>query len=176
MNKKYQLLAGIVLLLGVAGVQAQQKPGLWVVRSLSQEASQAAQIAAQKRALQQMPPAVREALKKQGIDYDSEGNPKMCLTREMLARLETLNNQHCPHTVIVRNANVTKSTFVCQNPPVSGESTVTFTGDTAYTAQTITHSMVNGKKTSTTYHSSGQWLQADCGGLKPVTLPAPAKK
>ena len=47
-------------------------------------------------------------------------------------------------------------------------STVTFSGDSSYTAQIVSTSPESGTQT---VKISGKWLQADCGNIKPIALP-----
>ena len=174
MNKNsYLFVVGALLSLGAPGTQAQQeaKAGLWEIRSTMEGDPRMAQAMAEaQKMMAQMPPEARKAMEAQGMGMGANGSTRMCLTKEMLARPETMSNQKndCTNSIVSRTANTIKSKFACKNPPASGESTVTFSGDSSYTAQIVSTSPESGTQT---VKSSGKWLQADCGNIKPIALP-----
>ena len=63
--------------------------------------------------------------------------------------------------------------FACTNPPSSGEGTFTFNGSESYTSRMTMRMQEAGKTETTTMNTSGKWLKADCGNVKP---PMPPKK
>ena len=64
-----------------------------------------------------------------------------------------------------------KFKFTCASPPSSGEGQYTFMGDSAYTMKMKINTTQQGKQAVTTMDSSGKWLGADCGPIKPVMVP-----
>ena len=164
---------GALFSLGAPGVQAQQeaKAGLWEIRSTVEGDPRMAQAMAEaQKMMAQMPPEVRKTMEAQGMGMGTNGSTRMCLTKEMLAHPGTMGNQKndCTNSIVSRTANTFKSKFTCKNPPSSGEITVTFSGDSSYTSQIVSTSPESGTQT---IKSSGKWLQADCGNIKPIALP-----
>ena len=65
--------------------------------------------------------------------------------------------------------------FTCANPPSNGDGQFTFSGDTAYTMKMNVSRAVQGAPKTTTIDSSGKWAGANCGAVKPITVPPAAK-
>ena len=59
----------------------------------------------------------------------------------------------------------------CASPPSSGEGQYTFVSDSAYTMAMKINTPQQGKPVVTTLDSSGKWLGADCGNIKPMVMP-----
>lgn len=176
----------LAMLLVATGAQAQSaKPGLWEIQTKMGGNPQVDQAMAQmQQQMAAMSPAQRKMMEdmmaRQGVNMGvGPGGAmavKVCITLDMAARqaLPTQTEGDCTTQVTSRSANTLKMSFVCTNPPSSGEGTYTFRGDTAYDMNMLVKSQQNGKATSTTLSGTGRWLSADCGQVKP--LPVPEKK
>jgi hypothetical protein len=131
--------------------------------------------------LASMPPAQRKQMEdmmaKQGVSMGASANGgmsvKVCMTKEMAERNEMPQAEQgdCKSTAHPRIGNTQKLSYVCTKPPSSGEGQVTFLGNEAYTMKMVTTSTAKGKPEKMTMEGSGKWLSADCGAIKPMTLP-----
>jgi hypothetical protein len=156
------------------------KPGLWEInqkmggnpemdKAMAQMQQQMAGLSpAEKKMMQDM-------LAKQGMSMPAAGAGggmamKICITPEMAAKqdMPVQTEGECTTTVTSRSANTLKMSFVCKNPPSSGEGTYSFSGDTAYTMTMLMKSTHQGKPVSTTLDGQGKWLSASCGAVKPL--------
>ena len=166
------------------------KPGLWETASKIESgngemASAMAQIQKQMAA---MPPeqrkVVAEMMAKHGagtqmptMNPDGSIVTKVCMTKDMIARSQLLSQQQngtCTHknSPIVRG--VMTMSFSCTNPPSSGDARFVFQGDTGYSMTMNAKGVRNGKDETMTVDTSGKWLGADCGSVKPLAMPPAA--
>ena len=178
-----KLLAGAALVwIGISAADAQTiKPGLWEMTSQMQGNSEAAQaMASMQKELAQMPPAQRKMMEdmmaKQGMQLGNAPGGgmavKICMTQEMIDRNEMTSQQgDCQHTSSPRSGNTMKFSFVCTQPPSSGEGRVTFTSPEAYTTWVAVTSSARGKPEKMEMNSNGRWLGKDCGSVKPIAMP-----
>ena len=159
------------------------KPGLWEVTSKmggSPEMDNA--MAQMQQQMASMTPAQRrqmeDVMAKQGAGMS--GTPgggmvaKICITKEMAARNEMpMQRQgNCTSTTSNKTSSGMKMKFTCTNPPSTGDGQFTYTGDSAYTMKMNVSSAQKGMPSNTTIDSSGKWLAADCGAVKPISVPA----
>ncbi|MBV5297068.1 MAG: DUF3617 domain-containing protein [Rhodoferax sp.] len=185
-----KLLIGIatMVLAASAGTASAQnmKPGLWEIATQMQGGSgeMASAMAQAQKQMENMPAEQRKMMQdmmaKQGVQMGtgSAGGMaiKMCLTQEMIDRNEVSarqgTSQHdCTHTNSPRTGNTMKFSFVCTKPPSSGEGQVTFTSPERYSMTMLTTSTVRGKPEKMEMQSTGRWLGADCGTIKPLVIP-----
>ena len=101
---------------------------------------------------------------------------KMCMTQEMIDRndvsaRQSASQNDCTHTNSPRTGNTMKFSFVCTKPPSSGEGQVTFTSPERYSMTMLTTSTARGKPEKMEMQSTGRWLGADCGTIKPLVMP-----
>ncbi|AYQ27426.1 MULTISPECIES: DUF3617 domain-containing protein [unclassified Polaromonas] len=173
-------LATTLMLALATGASAQTtKPGLWEITNKMQSSSGEMEkaMATMEKQLASMPPEQRKQMQdmmaKQGMSMGSSAggamNVKMCITKEMAERNELPQQQQgdCKTTQSPRSGNTMKFSYVCTQPPSSGEGVMTFNGDTAYTMKMNTTTNVKGKAEKMTMDASGKWLSADCGNIKP---------
>ncbi len=164
-----------------AAAQAQSiKPGLWEMNQKVGGSAQMDQSMAQmQQQMANMPPAQRkqmeDMLAKQGMSMPSPGAGggmvmKVCITPEMAAKqdMPMQNEGDCTSTVTSRSASALKMSFVCKNPPSTGEGTYTFSGDTAYTMKMVMNTTHKGKPQTVTMDGQGKWVAAACGAVKPL--------
>ncbi len=158
------------------------KPGLWEINNKMQSGSGQLEkgMAEMQKQMAAMPPEQRkmmeEMMAKQGVSM-SAGAPgsmvaKICMTKEMVERNELPAQQgDCKSTTSPRVGNTMKMSFVCTQPPSSGEGQVTFVSPEAYTMKMAMKTSVQGKPETMTMDGGGKWLAADCGTLKPIAVP-----
>ncbi|WBY00383.1 DUF3617 domain-containing protein [Ramlibacter tataouinensis] len=162
--------------LAPAAAQSTLKPGLWEIEQRFQGNPELDEAMKEMREqMASMPPEQRKQMEammaRQGVQMSGKG-VRMCMTREMVERNDVAGPQgDCRTTQQQRSGNTTKVVFTCTNPPSRGESQITMKGNEAYTARTTITSTERGKTETTNMESSGKWLSADCGNVKPVVAP-----
>lgn len=184
MKSRFAIATTIALLSSAWHANAQtMKPGLWEITSQMQGGSgeMAKAMAEAQKEMANMPPEQRKMMQdmmaKQGIQMGTAGGAgmsiKVCMTQEMVARNEVATQKSdCTNNYSPRSGNSMKFSFQCPNPPSKGEGVVTFNGSDAYSVKMTNSTVVNGKPEKIDMQSSGKWLAADCGSIKPLTPPA----
>ncbi len=179
------LLCAIALALTAASAGAQtMKPGLWEVNNKMGSSPEMDKAMAQmQQQMASMSPAQRKQMEdmmaKQGMGMAGAANGgmvmKMCITKEMAERHQVPMQQqgNCTSTISDKTATGMKMKFTCTNPPSSGESQMTFSGDSAYTMTMKINSNGQGGPKTMTMDASGKWLGSDCGSIKPMPLAKP---
>ncbi len=174
-----RLLLGALLLAGASLAAAQSmKPGLWEVKTqLALDPQQQAKMDEARKQLANLPPDQRKMVEsmmaQQGVKVnlaDGGMSAKICLTKADVERGEVPYDRRgdCTHDV-KRSGNTMNLKFTCTNPQSSGEGTYTFNGDSAYTMKMrVTTTEKGGPKTAD-MSGSGQWLGADCQGIRPIS-------
>ena len=156
------------------------RPGLWSIENKVGGNPEMEKAMAQMQAqLAAMPPAQRKQMEammgKSGVSMASTGAMavKVCLTAEMVERqqMPTQTQGDCTSKIDSRTGNTLKISFTCTNPVSSGQGIYTFESDKAYTMKMAIKSQEGGQTRNMTMDAKGQWLSADCGSVKPVTLP-----
>ena len=176
--------ATLLALIAASTAHAQStKPGLWeMTNKMGGNAQMDSAMAEAQKQMAAMPPDQRkmmeEMMAKQGINMPTAKSGgamgiKICITPEMAARNEMPNQQDgdCTTTITSRSGSTMKAKFVCTEPPMTGEGTYTFSGDTAYTADIKMRTTQNGKPENMTIQASGKWLSSSCGAIKPLVAP-----
>ena len=159
------------------------KAGLWDVntrmKSADGEMGQAMQ--QMQAALASMPPEQRKQMEdmmaKQGVRLGTSSNgalnTKVCMSKEMVERnsFPMNNSGNCTEKRGPLINGKMKASFTCTNPPSSGEAEFTLRGETAFAMRMDATTTVAGKTERMSMESDARWLGADCGGLKPLTIP-----
>ena len=183
MKFNLSLLAAFTLALATGASAQTTKPGLWEVTNKMQSSSGEMEkaMANMEKQMASMPPEQRkqmqDMLAKQGMSMGTAPgggmSMKMCITKEMAERNELPQQQqgNCKTTQSPRSGNTMKLSYVCTQPPSTGEGVMTFNGDSAYTMKMNTTTTVKGKPEQMTMDASGKWLSADCGSIKPIAVP-----
>ena len=179
--KHHHFLAAAVLAACSLGASAQSmKPGLWEISNKmggSPEMDQA--MAKMQDQMASMPPEQRKMMQdmmaRQGVSMGTGAGGmtvKVCMTKEMVDRKE-FPQQHgdCKQTASPMMGNTMKFSYVCTQPPSSGEGQVTFVSSEAYTMHMDITSSARGKPEKMTMDATGKYLFADCGATKPITTP-----
>ena len=171
-----------VLALAAAPALAQQfKPGLWETNNKMGSGSGQLQ-GLMEMAQQQMAAMSPEQraridgmMARQGVVLSNDGVvAKMCITPQMAARQQLPIQQHgnCSYQHAAPVGNNMKFSFSCTNPQAAGEGSATFSGPTAYTSTMRVTTSATGASETVNIASSGRWLGADCGAVKPIMLPS----
>ena len=174
-------LGGVFLAIQPALAQS-LKPGLWEINNKMQTGSGQLEkgMAEMQKEMAAMPPDQRKMMQdmmaKQGVALGAGGAgnivAKICMTKDMIERNELPAQQgDCKTTSSPRAGNTMKMSFVCTQPPSSGDGQVTFISPEAYTSTMAMKSTVQGKPETMTMDGSGKWLSSDCGAVKPIAMP-----
>ena len=178
----HTLLAAASLALACLPATAQTlKPGLWEIQNrMGGNAEMNEAMAEMQKQMASMSPAERKqmeaAMSQHGVKMVQPGAGggmavQMCMTREMVERNDMPMQDGCRMTQNTRSGNTLKMAFTCTNPPSSGEGVFTFNGSEAYTSKMTIKTVSGGKTETTTMDTSGKWLKADCGNVKPPATP-----
>jgi len=172
---KYKVLGVFAgALFAVSAFAGDMKPGLWEVSTQNSALSEMEQQMAN------MSPAERQQMEaimaQQGIKIGGGRiTSKVCITPEMANRssedmakraAKSLQEDgNCTVKVSPRAGKTVTSSFNCTGKePISGKSEMTYHSDTSYSMKMRTvHAGQN-----TDMQSSGRWLGADCGNVKPM--------
>ena len=186
MNLTRPVCAAIALtcLSGLGNIASAQsmKPGLWEITHQMKMGSGEMndKMAAMQQQMAKMPPEQRKMMEdmmaKQGVKMGAAGpggmSLKTCMTKEMVERNQVPTQQgDCTSTPSPRVGNTMKIAFTCTKPPSSGEGEITFSGSDAYAMKMKVNTQMRGKPETVDMEGSGKWLGADCGDVKPVTVP-----
>ncbi|MFD2365917.1 DUF3617 domain-containing protein [Pseudoduganella sp. GCM10020061] len=176
---------GIILMAATAATCSAQtmKPGLWDVNTTmkSPDGEMQKAMTDMQAAMAAMPPDQRKAMEdmmaKQGVKIGAGSggalNTKVCMSKEMVERnvLPVNNRGNCSEKRGPLVNGRMKASFTCTNPPSSGDAEFAFSGDSAFTMKMNTTSTVAGKTEKMAMESSGRWLGADCGSIRPLSIP-----
>jgi hypothetical protein len=169
--RMHPLLAGACVALASAAAGAQTlKPGLWEIDNSGAGMDQA--MAQMQQQLANMPPEQRKQMEammaQRGMRVGGHGMAvRVCMTREMVERHEMPVREGCTTTKNERTGNTVRIAFRCTNPPSSGEGEFTFVNPESYRSRIAVTSTAEGRSEAMTMESSGKWLGADCGSIKP---------
>jgi hypothetical protein len=156
------------------------KPGLWETNNKMGAGGGKLQgaMAMVQQQLATMDPEQRKRIDammaRQGVVLSNDGVvAKMCITPEMAAKQQLPIQQHgnCSYQHAPAVGNTMAFSFSCTNPQASGEGSATFSGPTAYTSSMRVSTNATGASETVDIASSGRWLGADCGAVKPILLP-----
>ncbi|HEY8048326.1 MAG TPA: DUF3617 domain-containing protein [Ramlibacter sp.] len=178
-----RILAAAVLGACVSFASAQNvKPGLWESTHTTQfsgNSDQQQKMAQAQQQIANMPPEQRkmmeEMMKQRGMSLNvrSGGTAmtvKYCMTPEMAARKDVpAQRGDCKTTHEPMGPGKMKIAFTCANPPSSGEGEITFASAEAYSMKMVVNTTVQGRPEKMNMESTGRWLGADCGDVRPFT-------
>ncbi|QAU35420.1 DUF3617 domain-containing protein [Janthinobacterium sp. 17J80-10] len=150
------------------------KPGLWEMSMKSDAFKNMPKMSAEQMA----------QMRKMGVNVpqmqDGAMVSRVCITKEMAEREQAPMGRHdrgCQARNFQRSGNAYSSDIVCDGPDMKGTGKVkgTFAGDTGFTSTYDFKGTAHGRPVDNHHESSGKWLAADCGAVKPVTPMQPAK-
>jgi Protein of unknown function (DUF3617) len=139
----------------------------------------AQQMAEAQKQMAAMPPAQRKMMEdmmaKQGLNmsFGAGGGTtmKICITPEMAARPPVEQRDSCTYNFPARSGSTQRFSYQCSKPASSGEGEIVFKGTDEYDGKMkITHGD-GAKKESMTMLTTGKFLNANCGAVKPIAMP-----
>ena len=180
-----QKLFGFFLTLAIALPCSAQsmKPGLWNINTKmkSGDGELANAMTQMQAAMASMPAEQRKQMEdmmaKQGVSISpgSGGavHAKVCMSKEMVERhsLPMNNTGNCTEKRGPLINGKMKVSFSCTNPPSSGNGEFTFRDDKSFAMTMHTTTTIAGKSDRISMESDGRWVGADCGAIKPMTIP-----
>ncbi len=169
-------LSAIVLtvLASAAGsVAAQMKPGLWEMTMTSDAIKN----------MPKLPPEQIEQMRKMGVSIPQNGGitSKVCVTKEMAERNQTpetgMNQMGCQAKNHQRTGNSYTMDIVCNGADMKGEGKAkgTHASNQSFTSTYDFKGTMHGQPVTQRSETSGKWLSADCGTIKPVAEAMPRK-
>jgi hypothetical protein len=176
-------IASCLFASSLAFAQSSTKPGLWEVTSKMSSPTNpqmAKQMEEAQKMMASMPAAQRkqmeEMMAKQGVNmsFGAGGATtiKVCVSPEMASRPPMEQRQGCTYKFSQSGATHNFS-FQCANPPGDGEGQMTFANADSYTGKMRVNTMQGGKKETMDMQTTGKFLGANCGAIKP--MPSAAK-
>ncbi len=159
---------------GASWAAEQMKPGLWEMSMKSDAFKSMPKMSAQQI----------EQMRKMGVNVPQmQGDAmisKVCITQQMAEREQPPmenNEAGCQPKNYQRNGQTYSVDIVCDGPAMkgTGRSKGTFSGNTGFTSTYDFKGTAQGQPINSHHESSGKWLGADCGTVKPIG-PLPSKK
>lgn len=163
-----------------AGAQTlDMKPGLWELNNKVSSADpqmQSAMSEMQKQ-LANMSPQQRQSLQqmldRNGVQVQLGAGgalqSRVCMTRDMIERRQfPVQEGNCTQNFTPLSDKRMKIAFSCTKPRASGDGELTMESDTRYRARVQVRSEERG---TVDMDVAGQWLGADCGSVRPMSLP-----
>lgn len=158
------------------------KPGLWELSNKvgSADGQMQSAMAEMQKQLAEMPPEQRKAMQqmmeRNGVQMNVGAGgaltSRMCMTKEMIQRKEfPVQEGDCKQKLTPVSGNRMKIAFSCSKPPASGEGEMTFDSDTSYRAKMHVRGNDGGRQQTVDMDVAGKWLGADCGKLRPISIP-----
>ena len=166
------MISFTLVAISASGQVAPIKPGLWQIQMERETNGQKSPDMSER--LKNMPPERRAqleaAMKQRGIE--ASGNTvKVCQTREMLDPSKFVNPlPDCKTTYSSRTNSLWKSHTSCSQNHLESDSEITFSGPESYTVKTTSTLESAGQTKTTHMTSTGKWLSADCGDIKPLSI------
>jgi hypothetical protein len=174
-------LGGALALPAIAGAQT-MKPGLWELSNKvsSQDGQLNGAMAEMQKQLASMSPEQRQAMQqmmeRNGVQMNIGAGgaltSRMCMTKEMIERKEfPVQEGDCKQKTTPVSANRMKIAFSCTRPPTSGEGEMIVDSDTSYRVNMHVKGADGGQQQTVDMDAAGKWLGADCGKLRPISIP-----
>lgn len=174
------LVAAMLMAAATTTTAQSLRPGLWehgfTMKSAGGQMEGA--MAEMQKQMAALPPDQRKMMEQmmaqQGVGMGPKGQSvRICITPEEAARQEVPAAEgHCTQKVTQRTGNTVKVSFSCAGqPPSSGESEITFLSPTAYSGRAVVRTTVAGQPERLDMSTTGKWLAADCGAVKPLRPP-----
>ena len=169
-------------LAGLVGAQpAKLQPGLWEQTMTMKTASgeMESKMAQMQQQLASMPPEqrkmVEDMMAKQGVGMGAAGRNttiKMCVSPEQAERAEMPQQDgNCKQEMVERSGGTVRYRFSCTGEhPTSGEGEYTMTNASSYSGKATVLTQVKGKPEKIDMTTTGRWVSADCGNIKPRVL------
>lgn len=153
----------------------QTRPGLWEMTIKSDAFKD----------IPQMPAEQLQKMREMGINIpqmqDGGMVSKVCITREMAERddVTPMNQKEsgCQSRNYQRIGNAYTLDIVCNGPDIKGTGKMkgTYSGSERFSSTYDFKGTAHGQPVNHRQESSGKWLAADCGSVKPLDQPAEKK-
>jgi hypothetical protein len=159
---------------------ARMQPGLWEQQVTMKSASgqMEAQMAQMQQQLASMPSEqrkmVEDMMARQGAGMGGKPNTvRLCISPEQAERSEVAQHDgNCRQEVLQRNGSTLRYRFSCTGDhAASGEGEYTLASPTRYSGRSTVLMQVQGKPEKLDMTTSGRWVAADCGAIKPRVMP-----
>jgi hypothetical protein len=179
----FLLLTSVTTLKVAHAASAPIKPGLWEMKNeqMLMDGKPLPDMSAKmEQAMKNMPPEMRaqmqSKMKSMGVEMVNGAGAgsavRMCLSKEMVEQDHWQKPQAgCSIQSMTRSGNTMKWAMACTQPPGHGEGTTTFNGTEAFSTQVNLTTQHNGRTGTMNMKSSGKWLGANCGDIKPMNVP-----
>ena len=165
----------LIVVIGVgmfsAVAVAQVKPGLWEMSFKSDQVKQ--------QPMPNLTPAQKEQMEKMGIRVPTTRDgaivQQVCITQADAARNKTPGapretSSECKLANQSQSGNTYRADLVCDGPNLKGKGVLkgTYASDTSYTSSYDFNGTSKGRPVNQHHETSGKWLKADCGAVKPM--------
>lgn len=154
----------------------QMKPGLWEMTMKSDAMKN----------MPKIPPEQMEQMRKMGINVPqmTDGGivNKVCITKKMAESAQApgmdKNGMGCQTKNYQRSGGSYSADIVCNGADMKGEGKIkgVFSGDSSFSSTYEFKGTAHGQPINQRHESSGKWLAADCGNVKPVGDMMPKKQ
>lgn len=170
------LAAAPMFLLAMPGFAAGNiKPGLWEMTMQSE----------MMKNMPKMSPEQIQQMRKMGVDVTQLQSGtivnKICITKEMAERDEVsqMNAKEtgCELKNMQRSGTTHTMDMVCNGPAMKGKGTIktVYASDQSFSTSSTFKGTVSGRPVDDRHDSSGKWLGANCGSIKPMQDPLQKK-
>jgi hypothetical protein len=169
------LTVSVSCLSATVSAAEQMKPGLWEVMIKSDAFKN----------IPKMSPEQMKQMRDMGVNVpqmqDGGMVSKVCITKEMAARdaaAEMAQNESgCESKNVQRTGNSYSGDIVCNGPNMKGSGKVkgSYTSNERFSSTYEFKGTAHGQPVNHRQESTGKWLSADCGSVKPMAVPANKK-
>lgn len=167
------LLSHLLLpVLPATAAENMMRPGLWEITTTSDLPALAGQIPPEQMQM------IRNLAKQHGLDVSRIDNgaatTRICISEEMAAQKipAYFHSDHLGCTIkdATRTGNHYKAQFTCSDVKLqgSGHAEGTFTSPESFSGNTVFKGTAQGFPVSQQARSTGRWISADCGSIRPV--------
>ncbi|HJV86182.1 MAG TPA: DUF3617 domain-containing protein [Noviherbaspirillum sp.] len=169
------LLCSMLSVSAHALAAGQMKPGLWEMTMKSDAMKN----------MPKIPPEQMEQMRKMGVNVpqfqDGAMVTKVCITKQMAEADQPPGIDEketgCQTKNYQRSGNTYSVDIVCNGDQMKGEGKAkgSFAGSESFTSTYDFKGTMHGQPVNQHQETSGKWLAADCGAVKPVTGMMPKK-
>lgn len=166
---------------------AKMQPGLWEqsVTMKSASGQMEAQLAQMQQQMASMPPEqrkmVEEMMARQGTGMGPAGRAhtvRLCITAEQAERQDVAQHDgNCKQELLQRSGNTLRYRFACTGEnAATGEGEYTLASPTSYSGKASVVMQGRGQPEKMDMSTTGRWVSADCGAVKPRASAAATPK
>jgi hypothetical protein len=191
---KLRFVAGLLIISSISlnahALKIDMKPGLWEHAFKFDKNSMGAMGGAQQdqmnKAMEEMktqmanlPPEQRKMMEdmmaKQGMNMSFGAGGvttiKVCITPEMANRPPLEQRDSCTYNFPARSGSTQRFSYQCSKPVSNGEGEIVFKGADDYDGKMKMTSTEGARKETITMLTTGKFLGANCGNVKPMAAP-----